>query len=160
MDSGSAALSTGAEWIGGAPHEELRRKTRPALPDVDPFYVPPPGFEHARPGTVLRSRDVELAFLGVVPQKLTATQLLYRSTDLNGLPEPAVTTVVVPADRPAGTTGPILSYQCAIDAVAGSCFPSYALRRRSQGRRCPRAVRIPPGVRGAGRGLGRVDPGS
>ncbi|MDT5150895.1 MAG: hypothetical protein QOI01_2628 [Mycobacterium sp.] len=129
MNSGSATASTGAEWIGRAPHEELRRRTRPVLPDVDPFHVPPPGFEHARPGTVLRSRDVELAFLGMVPQKLTATQLLYRSTDLNGLPMAAVTTVVVPADRPVGSKGPILSYQCAIDAVAGRCFPSYALRR-------------------------------
>jgi alpha-beta hydrolase superfamily lysophospholipase len=129
MNSGSATASTGAEWIGRAPHEELRRRTRPVLPAVDPFHVPPPGFEHARPGTVLRSRDVELAFLGMVPQKLTATQLLYRSTDLNGLPMAAVTTVVVPADRPVGSKGPILSYQCAIDAVAGRCFPSYALRR-------------------------------
>ncbi|MDT5340166.1 MAG: hypothetical protein QOD90_5671 [Mycobacterium sp.] len=129
MDSGSAAVSTGAEWIGRPPHEELRHKTRPLLPDADPFYLPPAGFEHARPGTVLRSRDVELAFLGLVPQKLTATQLLYRSTDLNDLPQATVTTVVVPAERPAGSKGPILSYQCAIDAVAGSCFPSYALRR-------------------------------
>lgn len=129
MDSGSAAVSTGAEWIGRPPHEELRRKTRPVLPEADPFYLPPAGFEHARPGTVLRSRDVELAFLGLIPQKLSATQLLYRSTDLNGLPVATVTTVVVPAERPAGTKGPILSYQCAIDAVAGSCFPSYALRR-------------------------------
>jgi alpha-beta hydrolase superfamily lysophospholipase len=129
MTSGSVAASTGAEWIGRAPHEELRRRTRPVLPDVDPFHVPPPGFEHARPGTVLRSRDVELAFLGRVPQKLTATQLLYRSADLNDLPMAAVTTVVVPADRPVGSKGPILSYQCAIDAVAGRCFPSYALRR-------------------------------
>ncbi|MCW2512642.1 MAG: Triacylglycerol lipase [Mycobacterium sp.] len=129
MDSGSAAVSTGAEWIGRPPHEELRRKARPLLPDADPFYVPPAGFEHARPGTVLRSRDVELAFLGLIPQKLVATQLLYRSTDLNGDPQATVTTVVVSADRPAGPKGPILSYQCAIDAVAGSCFPSYALRR-------------------------------
>lgn len=129
MDLGNAAVSTGAEWIGRPPHEDLRRGTRPELPGVDPFYEPPEGFEHARPGTVLRSRDVELAFLGFVPQKLTATQLLYRSTDLNGLPMAAVTTVVVPADRAAGSAGPILSYQCAIDAVAGRCFPSYALRR-------------------------------
>ena len=129
MDSGNAAISTGPEWIGRPPHEELRPKARPVLPDADPFYLPPAGFEHARPGTVLRSRDVELAFLGLIPQKLTATQLLYRSTDLNGLPTATVTTVVVPAERPAGTKGPILSYQCAIDAVAGSCFPSYALRR-------------------------------
>lgn len=129
MDLGSAAATTGAEWIGQPPHEELSRKTRPLLPADDPFHVPPPGFEHARPGTVLRSRDVELAFLGRVPQKLTATQLLYRSADLNDHPMAAVTTIVVPADRPVGGSGPILSYQCAIDAVAGRCFPSYALRR-------------------------------
>jgi triacylglycerol lipase len=84
------------------------------------------------PGTVLRSRDVELAFLGLVPQKLTATQLLYRSTDLNGLPQATVTTVVVPTERDAGSATPIVSYQCAIDAVAGRCFPSYALRRWSK----------------------------
>lgn len=129
MELGSTAASSGAEWIGRAPHEPLRPGTRPVLPDVDPFHVPPEGFEHAEPGTVLRSRDVELAFLGRVTQKLAATQLLYRSTDLNGLPMGAVTTVVAPADRAAGSKGPILSYQCAIDAVAGACFPSYALRR-------------------------------
>jgi triacylglycerol lipase len=129
MDLGSAAASTGAEWIGRPPHEELRRKARPLLPEVDPFHVPPPGFEHSSPGTVLRSRDVELAFLGLVTQKLTATQLLYRSTDLNGVPMAAVTTVVVPAERPAGSKAPILSYQCAIDAITSRCFPSYALRR-------------------------------
>jgi alpha-beta hydrolase superfamily lysophospholipase len=129
MDSGSAAASRDAEWIGRPPHEELSRTARAVLPDADPFYLPPTGFEHSTPGTVLRSRDVELAFLGLVPQKLTATQLLYRTTDLNGAPEAAVTTVVVPAERKPGSVGPILSYQCAIDAVAGSCFPSYALRR-------------------------------
>jgi len=129
MDSGNAAVSTGAEWIGRPVHEELRRKVRPLRPEDDPFYLPPDGFEHANPGTVLRSRDVELAFLGLIPQRLSATQLLYRSTDLNGLPQAVATTIVVPADRSAGSRGPILSYQCAIDAVAGSCFPSYALRR-------------------------------
>ena len=61
-----------------APHEELQAKARPRLPSVDPFYVPPPGYQHAEPGTVLRSRDVELAFLGLIPQQTMATQLLYR----------------------------------------------------------------------------------
>jgi triacylglycerol lipase len=42
---------------------------------------------------VLRSRGVELAFLGLIPQRFTATQLLYRSTDVHGDPEAAVTTV-------------------------------------------------------------------
>ncbi|MDY6999779.1 MAG: lipase, partial [Actinomycetota bacterium] len=76
MDMGGAAHSSGAEWIGQAPHEPLQTGTAPILPDRDPFYQPPAGFEHARPGTVLRSRDVELAFLGFIPQKFTATQLL------------------------------------------------------------------------------------
>jgi pimeloyl-ACP methyl ester carboxylesterase len=129
MDAGSAAWSTGAEWIGQAPHEEYRPGIRPVLPDADPFYQPPAGFEHARPGTVLRSRDVELAFLGVIPQQLVAHQLLYRTTDLNGEPQATVTTVIAPTDRTGERPCPIVSYQCAIDAVAARCFPSYALRR-------------------------------
>ncbi len=129
MDLGSAAPATGAEWIGTAPHEELGRGIRPQLPDDDPFYDPPPGYQHAAPGTVLRSRDVELAFLGLIPQKLAATQLLYRSTDMNGAPEATVTTVIAPAERGPEKVTPVVSYQCAIDAVTSRCFPSYALRR-------------------------------
>jgi hypothetical protein len=129
MDVGSAVKSSGAEWIGRPTHEELQHKSRPILPADDPFYQPPAGFEHAEPGTVLRSRDVELAFLGVIPQRFAATQMLYRTTDMHGAPEATVTTVVVPAERTPESPCPILSYQCAIDAVAGSCFPSYALRR-------------------------------
>jgi pimeloyl-ACP methyl ester carboxylesterase len=129
MDSGNAAEATGAEWIGHVPHQDLEAKVRPLLPAQDPFYTPPDGFQHSTPGTVLRSRDVKLAFLGLIPQKVTATQLLYRSTDMNGHPAAAVTTVVVPAERDANRPCPILSYQCAIDAVAGRCFPSYAMRR-------------------------------
>ena len=97
----------------------------------DPFYDPPQGFQHAAPGTVLRSRDVEVAFLGLIPQKFTATQLLYRTTDMNGEPEATVTTVIAPAERAPGQTCPVVSYQCAIDAVTSRCFPSYALRRWS-----------------------------
>lgn len=130
MDLASAANAADAEWIGRAPHEELDRDARPGLPGEDPFYVPPAGYHHAEPGTVLRSRDVELAFLGLVPQALHATQLLYRSTDRNGAPEAAVTTVIMPPD--AREDCPIVSYQCAIDAISASCFPSYSLRRRAK----------------------------
>ncbi|ADT99583.1 MULTISPECIES: lipase family protein [Mycolicibacterium] len=129
MDLGNVARSTGAEWIGQPRHEELRPRTRPVIPADDPFYEPPEGYEHARPGTVLRSRDVELAFLGLIPQKFSATQLLYRTTDLYGQPQATVTTVLAPTERTDRRPLPIVSYQCAIDAVAGRCFPSYALRR-------------------------------
>jgi len=104
-----AARSTRAEWLGQAPHQPLRRKARPVVPAYDSFYRPPAGFEHARPGTVLRSRDVELAFLGVVPQKFSATQLLYRTTDLHGAPQVTVTTVVVPTERASAGPLPIVS---------------------------------------------------
>ncbi|AMO61629.1 lysophospholipase [Mycolicibacterium phlei] len=127
----NAASESGAEWIGTVPHEELVRGARPVLPKDDPFYQPPSGFQHAEPGTVLRSRDVELAFLGLIPQRLTATQLLYRTTNMNGAPEATVTTVIAPAERPARRPVPVISYQCAIDAVSSRCFPSYALRRKA-----------------------------
>ena len=131
MDIGNLASTTGADWIGRAPHEELRPKARPLLPSDDPFYQPPPGYQHAMPGTVLRSRDVELAFLGLIPQRAMATQLLYRTTDMNGDPEATATTVIVPADVTPERPCPVLSYQCAIDAVTSRCFPSYALRRNA-----------------------------
>jgi triacylglycerol lipase len=127
MDPGG--LTADVQRLGRAPHEDARRGERPLLPSKDPFYTPPAGYEQALPGTVLRSRAVELAFLGLIPQRFSATQLLYRSTDLNGDPEVAVTTVVVPAQRDPDLVCPVVSYQCAIDAVAERCFPSYALRR-------------------------------
>lgn len=132
MALGSAAGAVSPEWIGRAPHEELERGTRPVLPSKDPFFQPPAGFEHAEPGTVLRSRDVELGFLGLIPQKVKATQLLYRTTDMNGLPQATVTTVLIPAAHRPDHIRPVVSYQCAIDAVSSRCFPSYAMRRHAK----------------------------
>ena len=132
VEFGNLAGTRDAEWIGRPPHEELQLKVRPLLPSDDPFYQPPPGFQHAEPGTVLRSRDVELAFLGLIPQPARAVQLLYRTMDMNGEPEATVTTVIVPAELAPGQSCPLLSYQCAIDAMTSRCFPSYALRRRAK----------------------------
>lgn len=98
------------------------------LPAEDPFYQPPEGFQHAAPGTVLRSREVRLGFLGMVPQRVRATQLLYRTTDRHGRPEATVTTVLVPARHARHQPRHVVSYQCAIDAVTSRCFPSYAMR--------------------------------
>ena len=131
MDLGSTAAAPDAEWIGAVPHESLDRSARPQLPKDDPFYLAPAGFQHATPGTVLRSRDVEFAFLGVIPQQVRAVQLLYRTTDMNGNPEAAATTVVMPAERGPERICPLVSYQCAIDAISSRCFPSYALRRHA-----------------------------
>ena len=129
MDSAIPSGIVSPEWIGRAPHLDLQRGSRPVLPATDPFYDPPSGFQHAVPGTVLRSRDVELGFLGLIPQRVKATQLLYRSTDMNGDPQATVTTVLVPAGHARHHVRHVVSYQCAIDAVTSRCFPSYALRR-------------------------------
>ena len=130
MTSADGAVSP--DWIGRPPHQEFQRGTRPVLPSKDPFFDPPAGFQHATPGTVLRSRDIQLGFVGVIPQKVRATQLLYRTTDRNGQPEATVTTVLVPAGHSHSQPRHVLSYQCAIDAVSSRCFPSYALRRRAK----------------------------
>jgi pimeloyl-ACP methyl ester carboxylesterase len=132
MDLGSETAGASAEWSGVAPHEVVQTGTRPIVPGDDPFYQPPYGFEDARAGTVLRSRDVQLAFLGMIPQRFHATQLLYRTTDMNNEPLTTVTTVLTPNERNPEKPCPIVSYQCAIDAVAGRCFPSYALRHRAK----------------------------
>lgn len=102
---------------------------RPLPPAEDPFCVPPEGFAATVPGTVLRSREVRLAFLGLVDQAVVAYQLLYRTADMRGAPQANLTTVILPVGAEAHGVRPVVSYQCAIDAVASEGFPSYALRR-------------------------------
>ena len=132
VELGNLAGTRGAQWIARPPHEPLQRKVRPLLPSDDPFYQPPRGYQHAEPGTVLRSRDVELAFLGLIPQPVKAIQLMYRTMDMHGQPEATVTTVIVPVELDPEQACPLLSYQCAIDSMSSRCFPSYALRRRAK----------------------------
>ncbi|WP_228566751.1 lipase family protein [Nocardia sp. SYP-A9097] len=102
--------------------------SEPLLPDRDPFYRTEEPLGGIEPGTILRSRAVRLGLFGLVPQRISAWQLLYRSTDLNGRPEAAVTTVLMPWGADPAAPRPLVSFQCAIDAVAPMCFPSYALR--------------------------------
>ncbi|MDJ0394808.1 lipase family protein [Rhodococcus sp. G-MC3] len=108
--------------------EESPRPRRATLPDDDAFYSPPEGFEEHEPGTVLRHREVEVALYGSIPQQVDAWQLLYRTTDLNGVAQVSVTTVLMQRGSVAEIPR-LLSYQCAIDAVSSTCFPSYALQR-------------------------------
>ena len=98
-------------------------------PREDPFHQAPEGLDELAPGALVRSRSVALAYLGAVRQeRMTAWQLAYRSTDLHGRPELAVTTLVLPHLPPGGAPRGLVAYQCAIDAVSDLCFPSYALR--------------------------------
>lgn len=112
--------------------EPAAQTRRPLLPQCDPFFTAPTGFERLAAGTVLRSRPIEVALFGVVPQKFSAWQLLYRTCDLDGDAQTGITTVLLPDGAQPEVDRPLLSYQCAIDAVATTCFPSYALQRGAQ----------------------------
>ncbi|MGW4245958.1 lipase family protein [Nocardia sp. NPDC004722] len=115
----------GAIGIPDGAHEQ----DRPLPRSQDPFFHPPRGFARREPGAILRSRTVEIALFGLVPQQVTAWQLLYRSQDLHGSPEVAVTTVLLPQGAEPDAQRPLLAFQTAMDAVTERCAPSYALRR-------------------------------
>ncbi|MGO3325081.1 lipase family protein [Gordonia sp. (in: high G+C Gram-positive bacteria)] len=108
----------------------MSKRQRPLIPADDPFYALPADFEHDVPGAIIRTRPVEIGFLGVVPQLVDATQMLYHSTTMNGEPTVAVTTVVRGKGRAVPTR--VLSYQCAIDAIDSTQFPSYEFQRGSR----------------------------
>ncbi|MFG1794676.1 lipase family protein [Nocardia sp. NPDC049149] len=101
----------------------------PPLPQDDPFYAAPLGYESTEPGTILRSRPVTVAALNLLPVRVQAWQLLYRTTDFNNQPYTSVTTVMMPEGpvRPR----PLLSYHTAVDAISGMCSASYSLRQGS-----------------------------
>jgi len=95
-------------------------------PSQDPFYTPPPGFQHARPGTILRSRQVTMSG----PQatdSAAAYQLMFRSTNATGQPIAAVTTILVPSE-PASGTRVLATYATAYDSLTLNCAPSYTMQ--------------------------------
>ena len=149
--------STGAEWIGRrAPRGTAGARPARCCRPSDPFYEPPPGFQHAAPAPCCARATSSWRFSGLIPQRIMATQLLYRTTDMNGQPggdgDDGDRARRAHARRPC----PVVSYQCAIDAVSSRCFPSYALRRRAQGRRLAGSAGVSADRRRPGRGLGGV----
>ncbi|WP_405138025.1 lipase family protein [Nocardia sp. NBC_01388] len=96
---------------------------------ADAFYDPPAGYESEAPGTILKSRPIVAKALELFPVNAQAWQLLYRTTDADGSPYAAVTTVLIP-DGPAKPR-PLLSYQMAYDSIARDCMPSYSLQYSS-----------------------------
>lgn len=87
----------------------------------DDFYRAPADFASAAPGTVLRSRPVDLPAFFSLATPISAWQLLYRTTDSHGRPSTTATTVVRPA---SGKAGGIVSYQIPEDASTLDCAPT------------------------------------
>ncbi len=114
-------------------YERLKSRLLPAVtpPAEDPFYRAPENLGTFHPGEVLDSRPVEVrGFRRVIAAD--AWQVKFRSTDADGTAASGVTTVMVPQRSSDGPGRPLLSYQCAIDALGATADPSYTLRRGDQ----------------------------
>ena len=123
------------------------------LPDQDPFYTPPAGYQSLPNGSVLHDRQIVAEYLlpplstsltsvfgdaaaALLPQlaqlqnlKIDAYQVLYNSTDGKGQPVAEAATVLVPHGSWTGSgTRPLVSYQIAEDSLSTACEPSYVLR--------------------------------
>ncbi|MBO2448968.1 lipase [Actinomadura barringtoniae] len=123
------AATTTEATAAKAPATQAATTQAPATAEDDPFYAAPAGMADAKPGTVLRSRPVQLAAFSALPQKVSAWQLLYRTTGWDGSAQAMVTTVLLPAGRPAGDKRALLSYQVAQDSSTARCAPSKVLRQ-------------------------------
>lgn len=118
-----------ASSILAAPADPLLVRQIPAEPKDDPFYTPPAGFASAKPGDVLASRQVIVAAFGLLPQPVSAYQLLYRTTSVNGSAIATVTTVFKPF---GAKTDRFVSFATAEDSNGQQCKPSYTYRLGAQ----------------------------
>jgi hypothetical protein len=98
----------------------------PTTPSTDSFYAYKGSLAAVAPGTVLRTRQVQISAAGA-PQAYPATQILYRTTDQLGRPSATVATMIQPAGAGVAPTK-LLSYQTFYDGVASTCRPSYTLQ--------------------------------
>ena len=114
-------------------YERLKSRLLPKVtpPSGDEFYRVPETLEAVRLGEVLESRPVAVrGFLR--PVAADAWQLKFRSTDMTGAAAPGVATLMIPRAPYNGPVRPLLSYQCAIDALGATSDPSYTLRHGDQ----------------------------
>lgn len=98
-------------------------ESRALQPAFDPFYTPPSGWESQPVGTILNTRNIIPATLGLFPNLgLQGWQLLYRTQGANGEPLATVTTILKPL---GAKTDRLLAYTFAEDGNNRKCAPSY-----------------------------------
>ncbi|MFF0499063.1 lipase family protein [Nocardia aobensis] len=96
-----------------------------ALRADDPFYREPPLTGAEKPGTVVKSKKVDVLFTGVKPANLDAWKLMYVTTERDGV-TPAISTgiLMIPRDGKPANEKHVVSYQEANDSVGWNCHPS------------------------------------
>nr|WP_232236336.1 lipase family protein [Nocardia sp. BMG51109] len=104
----------------GSPQEVFQ-----GLAANDPFYREPPLTGTEKPGTILKSKKVDVLFTGLKPANLDAWKLMYVSTEKDGV-TPAVSTgiLMIPRDGRPADQKRLVSYQEANDSVGAGCHPS------------------------------------
>jgi hypothetical protein len=117
-------LTLAAVALSAAAPATAAAASGPQLPSNDPFYTYSAPLTAVAPGTVLRTRTVNIAENGSATP-VTATQVLYRTTGELGQPTATVATVLKPLLAPITR---IVSYQTAYDALGPVCDPSYTLQ--------------------------------
>lgn len=96
----------------------------PLPPTSDAFYQPPSGFQDRQNGDILDSRSIPISPAGLNVSVAATYQILFRTTDSNGLPQAAMTTVLIPNNA---TNKNLVSVQNAYDSPSINCVPSYEL---------------------------------
>lgn len=97
-------------------------------PSLDPFYTPPSGYKSKALGTILKTRQVQVAQYGLLPENVAAAyQILYRTSQWDSTAAVTVATVLIPYNASTSPTQ-LVGYQIAEDAVTTLCAPSYSLQ--------------------------------
>ncbi|KAH0832463.1 hypothetical protein AYO21_05147 [Fonsecaea monophora] len=99
-----------------------------SLSSEDTFYIAPPNYESAAPGTILRVREVTGNLTSIYNLSSSAYNILFRTTDAQYQPSWAVTTLFVPSNFTNSSEGAaLLSYQIPYNTADVSHSPSYVL---------------------------------
>ena len=110
------------------PVRRVRRDDGPLVPTMDSFYLPPPDWLKAKPGAVLKWRNIKPGFTQVNDMNVKdAYQILYRSHGIDeSVPMATVTTVLVPHKPRPHKLVMMMPYQ---DSNYIGCAPSYIIQQ-------------------------------
>ncbi|NLE81528.1 MAG: lipase [Rhodococcus sp.] len=95
-----------------------------ALNPNDPFYQEPQLTGGEPPGTLLKSKPVDVMFTGFKPGNLDAYKLMYVTTGVDGEHTISTGILMIPVDGRDNATRPLIGYQMANDSVGPYCHPS------------------------------------
>ncbi|PWN31729.1 LIP-domain-containing protein [Meira miltonrushii] len=94
-------------------------------PQDDDFYNSAPGYQNAKNGDVLKSRQVVIGIFGLLPEPVEAYQVQYRTESVNLTAITSVTTIMKPV---LAKTDKFVSFHTAEDSNGPQCAPSYTYR--------------------------------